>query len=326
MIDRAALARLSAPQKAALIYGQARAELSSRLWRAALGDGDGPDRAGRPAGAEGQGISLTSLMALLEPERAGTPPPLAAPPQSPPAALPQPDAGDDAPRGQDDDRPSSGQDGSIAGLRANARYLPALTSAADRTGIPVPALAAIIQAEAAKGADGGWQLYSRNPRSSAAGIGQFLGQTWEGMAERKGTWLNALAAARGWLDGGGHVVSAARSALLSLRYDADASINTVADYARQNLDGLRRAGVAVGDSADSIARSAYLGHHLGLGDAIRFATGGLDAGRARLLLDAQIGAARASRQIAELGDATAAHRAWLVDFVSRHVRPDRFAV
>lgn len=321
MIGRADLARLSAPQKAALIYGQARAELSDRLWRAALGDGDsrGAERVAADGGGE---MSLDSLLALLEPERreAGAAP-------QPSAAMPGetfPDGSGDGARHGREDSPASD---SVAadGLGVNARHLPVLTGAAARTGIPAPALAAIIQAEAAKGPDGSWQLYSRNPRSSAAGLGQFLSGTWEGMAERKGTWLNQLAEAKGWLDGGGRVVSAARSALLSLRYDAEASINTVADYARQNLDGLRRAGVAMDDSAAGIARSAYLGHHLGLGDAIRFAKGGLHPSRAQLLLGAQVGAARASRQIAEAGGATAAHHAWLVDFVSRHVRPERFA-
>ena len=214
----------------------------------------------------------------------------------------------------------------VDGLGPNARHLPALVSAAERTGVPVPALAAIVHAEAAKGRDGSWQVFSRNPRSSAAGLGQFLSGTWQGMAEMRGTWLNEVARTRGWLGEGGRVLSGARSALLQLRYDPVASINTTADYARHNLDGLRRAGVSIGTGAATIAQSAYLGHHLGLGDAVRFMKGGLDPSRARMLLGAQIGAARAGQHIAAAGNATAAHRAWFMDFVSRHVRPERFSV
>jgi hypothetical protein len=120
------------------------------------------------------------------------------------------------------------------------------------------------------------------------------------------------------------VARGARSELLALRYDPGASIQATADYARGNLDRLRRAGVAVGDSMEGVAHAAYLGHHLGVGDAIKFMKGGLDASRARLLLSAQVGAAAAGQRIAAAGDATDAHRAWLLNYVGRNVRPARF--
>ena len=182
-----------------------------------------------------------------------------------------------------------------------------------------------MHAEAAKGRGGSWQAFSRNPRSSAAGLGQFLSGTWAGMAETRGTWLNDVARTRGWLGENGRVLSGARSALLQLRYDPSASIETTADYARRNLDGLRRAGVSIGTGAATIAQSAYLGHHLGLGDAVKFMRGGLDANRARVLLAAQVGAGTASRHIAAAGNASVAHRAWFMDFVGRNIRPERFA-
>ena len=315
------LQALPPQQRAELIYSKARSELSTRLWRAALGDGDAQQADRRP-GPDAESMPLDSLLALFEPKKTGSD--VAAHPSSVPAAPPQAADPLDAP-----DQGLTPEDGAStrpAGLGPNAMYGPTLASAAGRTGIPAPALAAIVNAEAAKGAGGCWQTYSRNPRSSAAGLGQFLSSTWEGMAASKGTWLNALASSRGWLGDNGRVLASARSSLLHLRYDAEASINTVADYARRNLDGLRRAGVPVGNDATTIAQSAYLGHHLGLGDAIKFAKGGLDPARARQLLCAQIGTAKASQEIADAGNASVAHRTWYLNYVGRQVRPDRFGV
>ena len=337
MIGSVEYNQLSASKKAELIYGQARSAMSDRLWRAALGTGgDGPDAGAR---AQEDGMSFDALLALLDAQTGQVAQPGAAMstasgrdtaehPKHGPATTGQimPDDGGTTVVAA---APAPAPSSTVAptqGLGPNARHLPALADAAARTGIPVPALAAIVHAEAAKGRDGSWQAFSRNPRSSAAGLGQFLSGTWQGMAETKGTWLNDIARTRGWLGANGGVLSGARSALLQLRYDPAASINTTADYARHNLDGLRRAGVSIGTGAATIAQSAYLGHHLGLGDAVRFMKGGLDPARARMLLGAQIGSAKASQQIAQAGNATVAHRTWFMDFVDRHVQPARFTV
>jgi hypothetical protein len=320
MIDPLSLKQLSAPQRAQLIYTEARSELSTRLWRAAIGGDEGLD--GTAASCHEDRMGLDALLALFADDGRGA---------SKPPAVTLPARTDGAERlpdlpPQDGNEAGSDESVSAAGLGANARHREALESAAARTGIPASALAAIVHAEAAKSRDGGWQCFSRNPRSSAAGLGQFLSGTWVGLAETPGSWLNAVAQSKGWLDGKGNIVSAARSSLLSLRYDPTASINAIADYAQQNLGGLKRAGVSIGSDAREIARSAYLGHHLGLGDAIKFLKGGLTPARARLLLDAQVGKAKAGQQVADAGDATAAHRAWFLDYVSRNVRPDRFSI
>jgi hypothetical protein len=321
MINPLALKQLSAPQRAQLIYTEARSELSNRLWRAALGSGDGSGS--DPVPSDEKRMGLDALLALFSERERAAP---AEATMSPAVAFV--DRGARIPEAPLQDAPQLGSEVGInvAGLGANARHRPALESAAARTGIPANALAAIVHAEAAKGRDGSWQCFSRNPRSSAAGLGQFLSGTWEGMAETKGSWLNGVAQSKGWLDSRGRVVSAARSALLSLRYDPTASINAIADYAQQNLNGLKRAGVSIGSDAQDVARSAYLGHHLGLGDAIKFLKGGLDPARARLLLGAQIGSARASQHIADAGNATVAHRSWFLDYVNRNIRPERFSV
>lgn len=329
MIDRAAFNQLPASRRAELIYTQARSEMSDRLWRAALGNGE-PSR-DQSAGTPSHGMGFDALLALLDAQTGAKTPPV--PPNASassaaadrPVAVSMPAQPDNPAPINAIPAPTPAAVSRVDGLGPNARHLPSLASAAARTGIPVPALAAIVHAEASKGRDGSWQAFSRNPRSSAAGLGQFLSGTWEGMAESKGTWLNEIARTRGWLAPSGQVLSGARSALLQLRYDPDASINTTADYARQNLDGLRRAGVSIGTGAATVAQSAYLGHHLGLGDAIRFMKGGLDPARAKMLLGAQVGAAQASQHIARAGNATSAHRAWFLDFVDRHVQPERFS-
>ncbi len=305
--------------KAALIYAQARSELSSRLWKAALGE----DATSAPTGTghtENREMGFDALVALLSGDRpTGTPPPLTQAAQ--PGSMPT-DPEDRSDHGRSGSR---GDETDAGGLGANASHAATLTAAAERTGLPPALLATIVQAEATTGADGRWLTFSRNPRSSAAGLGQFLSGTWISEAERPGTRLHEIAGDHGWLNGRGHVVSEARSALLQLRYDGDTAIHAIADYARKNLDQLRAAGLTVGTSIESLAQSAYVGHHLGLGDAIRFLKGELSPDRARKLLKAQIGGAAAEQRIAEAGDSVRAHREWLLGYVARAVQPQRFA-
>lgn len=312
------LSRLAPAEKAALIYAQAQSDVSARLWRAALGTDDSFDR-DASASAQCPEFNIDSLLALLMAKSDDTPETPAAPVVTPPVSAPATAA-----------RPavaaSPPNSTAITGLGPNAQYRTALDAAAARTGIPVAALAAIVDAEAGKTCDGAWKTNSRNPRSSAAGLGQFLGGTWQGEAERPGTWLHGVASQQGWLGEDGRVLPAARSALLALRYDATASINATADYARRSVAQLEKAGIAIGNDVVTVARAAYLGHHLGTGDAIRFLKGGLNPGRAKVLLDAQIGSANANQRIAQTGDAAAAHRSWLLGFIDRHITPERFAV
>jgi hypothetical protein len=209
-------------------------------------------------------------------------------------------------------------------LGVNGHHAPAIEAAARRTGIAPAALATIVDAEAAKLPDGRWNPSSRNPRSSATGLTQFLSSTWEGEAERPGTFLNTLARANGWLNGKGQVRGENRAELLRLRLDARCSIEAAADYAKANVQQLRKAGIKVSENPSQFARLAYLGHHLGAGDAIDFLTNGVDSARARKLLCAQVGTKEASRRIEAAGCPTTAHRNWLSAYVGDKIVVSKF--
>ncbi len=305
-IDPAFVPGRAAVATAAAIYAEARSAVDVRLWRAALGASAGGRAGGLDDGRTVVGLGLDSLLAVL-----------AAPVKAAPVATSKATAAP-APAALASTVTDS------RGLGANAGYAGAIAGAAQRAGVPAAALTAIIDAEAGRDRHGAWATTSRNARSSAAGLGQFLSGTWVAEAQRSGTWLNRVARARGWLGPDGSILPQARAALLALRDDAEASIEATADYARASLDTLTKAGVAIGNSVEKIAEAAYLGHNLGAGDAIRFLGKGLDDSRARRLLDAQIGPARAQQRIDAAGSAADAHRGWLKAFIGRHIDPARF--
>lgn len=217
-------------------------------------------------------------------------------------------------------RPAAGEGPQATGsLGKNAAYAQHFEAASARTGLPVNVLVNIIGAEA-QTTGGVWNPASRNPRSSATGLSQFLDRTWLSESQRSGTWLNAAARERGYLTADGRVDARHRQSMLNLRLDPHASIQAAADYARQNLALLRQANVLPANiSVQREAEAAYLAHHLGAGDAIRFLKGTLPPERARVLLEAQIGTQAAARRISAQGNAAQAHRHWLNDYVARKI-------
>ncbi len=177
MTPASALAALSPERRAAVIYGAAQAELSDRLWKAALGPeaSDTSARGGTTADFRDHDSQLTALMNLLslEATRNG----IAAPsPAPPPAQLPG-EPTHASPIGAASSRMTAVQgdardaivDAAPCSFGANARYRDCVDAAAARTGLPAAALAAIVDAEAAKAPDGSWQTYSRNPRLGKIG-------------------------------------------------------------------------------------------------------------------------------------------------------------
>nr|WP_314445724.1 peptidoglycan-binding protein [uncultured Sphingomonas sp.] len=297
------LAPLPPSVRADLLYRAARYELDNRLWQAALGNG-GEAAAASPSDRPAAGLlRLDTLIEALSAEDR-VQPILAPGPVTPPF-------------------PHEGSGSGPLRLGVNGGFAPALERAAARTGLEPALLASIVDAEAARGPDGSWNPASRNPRSSATGLGQFLTGTWLHEARRPGSWLHMTAEARGWLAQDGTIKAEARPALLALRSDPVASIEAIADHAAANLARLRSRGIAPAGLGET-ARAAYLSHHLGLGDAMRFLGGGLGEERAGRLLAAQVGSAAAERRIAASGSAAGAHRRWLDHYVDQRIRPDRF--
>lgn len=282
------LARLDAAGRTEVIHSLAKATALERLWQVALGT--------TPEQTANNSFAPLLAPVLLSTQEADEP--------NPPAA-------------------AGSATGEFSVTGPNAIHAPAIAGAAARTGIPAAAIAAIVDAEAGRTPDGMWNPLSRNPRSTAAGLGQFLAGTWEGIAERPGTWLNGEAERRGWLTAG-RLRPDARADLLALRYDPSASIESVADYASLVLNGLKAAGIPPGRDVHDTARQAYLGHHLGLGDAVRFLKSGLPEGRARQLLAAQVGLEASNARIASEGNATAAHRSWLENYIQRRIKVPSF--
>ena len=212
------LGALTPADRARFIYGRVQNQLFQQLWQAALGSSEEADTS-QPVSdfpVLDSGLDLETLL----------------------AAQGQPEVGAPSPTRFTDS-------GGALALGANAEHGAAIEAAAVRTGVPASALAAIIDAEAAKGADGSWNPASRNPRSSATGLTQFLAGTWESEAERPGTHLNNVARGNGWLDAQGRVRPDSRTALLDLRLSPRHSIEAAADYARANLDRLTKSGIAV---------------------------------------------------------------------------------
>lgn len=204
----------------------------------------------------------------------------------------------------------------------NGKYAGSIVEAARRCGIAAPAIAAIIDAEAARIAGTGqWDANSRAATSSATGLTQFVDATWRGEARRPGSVLNAEARAAGYLDDESAIVDDAR--LLAMRLNPRIAILAAADFAACNLGILRRSGFFGEPSA--LAKLAYLAHHEGPRRAILFLRGDM-AYVSDALFRANV--PQAERRRALLADAKGqkgiAYRRWLGDYIDEKIDVRRF--
>jgi murein DD-endopeptidase MepM/ murein hydrolase activator NlpD len=162
-------------------------------------------------------------------------------------------------------------------LGVNKIYQNEILAAATKCDMDPAGLSSLIDAEAAKLADGIWNRDSRNPKSTAVGLTQFLKGTWIQMATLSQTTLNKAAKERGFVDGNDRVTNLA--ALLDLRTDPALSIISAAEYAASNLKFVVRKnppyrGFYDPGTPDGKMRLAYLCHHEGAGGALAYLRGG----------------------------------------------------
>lgn len=216
-------------------------------------------------------------------------------------------------------------------LGANERYRADIEFAADRTGLPTSVIAAVINAEAAKDANGVWDPNSANGSSSARGLTQFLGSTWIGEATTPGTHLNQYARDAGYVDANNDVVAGHRQDLLDLRYNPRLSITAAAEYDHAIYSRLEREGRIPEASSDAdMARYLYIGHHEGLGGARQMLpepgeSPSLSDSRAQMLFDANANERTQQKYLQQNGhDVSQAYMAWLNDYIDYAVNPGDF--
>ena len=209
-------------------------------------------------------------------------------------------------------------------LGPNETYRPYLLEAERLTGIDAAAIAAIIDAEASKLGNGQWNSNSRAGGSSAAGLTQFLDDTWLAQAARKGTQLNLVCKAKGDVSDINEIVPGRQADLLALRFDPRLSILSAAEYGLFNCNAMIKDGLVddqIGD--DEKAQYIYLAHHEGLAGAEKY----LRRSDTHTFSDLskQVGAREAQTLVdAASGDTTAAYRTWLKEYIDQHIQPAKF--
>ena len=116
-------------------------------------------------------------------------------------------------------------------------------------------------------------------------------------------------------------------ALLDLRYDPECAIYTAVDYAKQNTSALQQLGYPLDSLASTDrAKLMYASHNLGPGDVAAFVGETIAEAHAKVLLNAQVGAAAAAALAKEHEESyVSAHRQWLNDFIEQKITPQAFA-
>jgi peptidoglycan hydrolase-like protein with peptidoglycan-binding domain len=212
-------------------------------------------------------------------------------------------------------------------LGPNETYRAAILEAARRTRIDPAAIAALIDAEAARIGSGPnkgrWDKDSRASTSSAAGLTQFLDSTWLQQARVKGALLRERAMELGLVGADGKPTAEGRQALLDLRFDPLLAIVSAAEFGAANLTGLQSAGLLdAGATDDDRAKRMYLAHHEGLAGAQGFLNG--TRAYTRHELARQVGGQAADDLIAAHGGADKAYRLWLTGYMDQKIAPSRF--
>lgn len=202
----------------------------------------------------------------------------------------------------------------------NNKYRAYIVSVAKRHGFSPHALAAVIDAEAAKiKTTGEWNVNSKANSSTAAGLTQFLDGTWLAMCNDS----NSLV--------GQYIVSnpkLSKIQKLNLRFNAEMAIDAAAAYAVSNF---KQSGLPYKNLTEpsSMAKFAYLLHHEGPTGGKNFVMNTLSEERAKNLLFTQFGkhgGKQATNFLNRYKNAKEAYGAWLRDYIDGHINIYQYVV
>ena len=196
----------------------------------------------------------------------------------------------------------------------NNKYRAYIVNAAKRHSFTPHALAAVIDAEAAKiKKTGEWDINSKANSSSAAGLTQFLDGTWLAMCNDQSSLVGQYVKNNPKLT---------KEQKLNLRFNAEMAIDAAAAYAMNNF---KASGLPYQNLTEpsSIAKFAYLLHHEGATGGKNFVLNSLSVERAKKLLFIQFGK-NGAKQAEEFlkrykGDVKAAYGAWLRNYIDGHI-------
>ncbi|SPL72573.1 hypothetical protein KPC_3751 [Acinetobacter stercoris] len=160
----------------------------------------------------------------------------------------------------------------------NNKYRAYIIGTAKKHGFAPHALAAFINAEAAKKKGGEWDEKSYNQGSKAGGLTQFLPNTWLEMCANQSSLVGQYVSKNPKLS---------LDAKLNLRFNAELAIDAAAAYAVYNFK-ISKLPYQNLTEPSSMAKLAYLLHHEGAGGGRQFVQNSFSQERAKALLFSQI--------------------------------------
>nr|WP_174505766.1 peptidoglycan DD-metalloendopeptidase family protein [Acinetobacter sp. Marseille-Q1620] len=200
----------------------------------------------------------------------------------------------------------------------NNKYRAYIIGAAKKHGFAPHALAAFINAEAAKKKGGEWDEKSYNQGSKAGGLTQFLPNTWLEMCANQSSLVGQYVSKNPKLS---------LDAKLNLRFNAELAIDAAAAYAVYNFK-ISKLPYQNLTEPSSMAKLAYLLHHEGAGGGRQFVQNSFSQERAKALLFSQIQDKKKSTDYLKRfnNDAKAAYGAWLRNYIDGHINIFDFVV
>jgi len=208
----------------------------------------------------------------------------------------------------------------------NLPFRPYIIAAAKAHGLAPQALAALINAEAAKLGkvpNQYWNAKSKNHKTSAGGLTQFLDGAWLEICENDKSLVCQYLKAH---------PKTSKSARLALKFNAEYAIDAAAVYAEGNIAqlGKKPYNLPIDKITDPTekAKLAYLAHHEGAKGAYRIIMGLDDNDVAKNRLHKQI-PDTADQYIARFvgaDSAKTAYAVWLCSYVDNHIRLENFTI